>query len=179
MVRRGLIAIVTLLPGCAITWTGPGDKIPQLQMNWGAAATEHRPAIEAELSQNDRRVDGWQPDGKLLEQAILDSVRDGGPPRDDSPWWQGPSRTAYAISSGDRQGADSQKELDVRLREHAELVKKHADEREKKGLDPRPPKEVDPALDAWERLKEEKGFAPIDLDPTPKPPPPPTERKGQ
>ncbi len=170
---------MTLLPGCAITWTGPGDKIPQLQTSWGASTTEHRPAIEAELSQSERRIDGWQPDGRDMERMILESVRDGGPPRDDSPWWQGPSRTAYAISSGDRQGADSQKELDVRLREHLELVKKHAAERAEKGPDPRPRKELDRALDAWERFKEERGIPPIDLDPTPKPPPPPAERKGQ
>lgn len=159
-----LLVLVTLPPGCAMSFGG---------------AREHRPAIQAELEPQrpaSTYRSTWSPDSRLMERAILESVRDGGSPRDDSPTWMGPARTAGASATGERPGVSSRVELDSRQKEREERVARRV-EQDNKAPDPRPA-DVERTLDLWEQLKADRGFAPIDLDPKPKPPPPVGEKKG-
>src|SRR5581483_1963310 len=143
-----LLAGALLAPGCAMSFGG---------------APEHRPAIQAELDSEPTTTfrSTWSPDARLMERAILESVKDGGSPRDDSPTWRGPAYTAGAHATGERPGVSNSAERAARREEHDE----HVGKRTAKEQDPLPRREeVDRVLDAWGQWQAERGVPPIDLD---------------
>jgi hypothetical protein len=162
MARRCLVLLLALSSGCALEWGG---------------ATEHRPAIQSELEADRPHTsyrETWHPDRGDIERGILESVRDGGPPRDDSPTFLGPSHTVWANGTADRPGVSDPKELRSRLEEHEERASAHVEE-ERKGPEPSPAA-IGRAVEAWQEWQVEHGIAPIDLSPLP--PPPRSDKKG-